>query len=427
MAYREEFSRGAPALPDGSAMKRAAPQSPVGGEGEDVARRDARPSDPAPAGRIETGANAEASAKAGQTAAASASSKPRRKPILFAILAAALAGGGYFGHGWFTHGRFMVSTDDAYVEADITTLSAKVSGYVDYVAVADNQTVKAGDLIAQIDDGDYRLAVKAARDKLATQGSTIDRIGRQIVAARASIGQAAAQVDAARADAERAAADFERQQQLAKADFASKARFDEARADRDRTVAAVKSAQAALAAAQANVDVLAAQQAEAGKVAAELQTSAEKAERDLAFTAIRAPADGVVGNKAVEAGSFVQPGTRLFALVPLTKVHIAANFKETQLKSLRPGQAVHIAVDALPDREILGTVESVSPAAGSVFSLLPAENATGNFTKIVQRVPVRITVPAEIAREGVLRPGLSVVVSVDRREHPADALASAGR
>jgi membrane fusion protein, multidrug efflux system len=344
---------------------------------------------------------------------------PRRKPLILAVLVVALSFGAYEGYGWWTNGRFLISTDDAYVQADITVLAAKVSGYVTEVAVSSNQSVKAGDLVAKIDDGDYRLALKSAQDKLATQQSTIARIGRQIEAAQSSIAQAAAQVEASRADATRAASDFARQQQLAQADFASRARFDEAKADRDRTEAAVKSAQAAVAVAKANADVLSAQQTEAQRVASELQTAVAKAERDLSFTEIRAPVDGVIGNKAVELGTFVQPGARLAALVPLSSVHVDANFKETQLASVRPGQKVHVEVDAFPDRDITGTVESVSPASGSVFSLLPAENATGNFTKIVQRVPVRVAVDPEVAQEGILRPGLSVVVSVDQRDHPA--------
>jgi membrane fusion protein (multidrug efflux system) len=172
--------------------------------------------------------------------------------------------------------------------------------------------------------------------------------------------------------------------------------------------------------------VLGAQKGEAERVAAELATAVERAKRDLSFTEIRAPVDGVIGNKAVEVGTYVQPGARLAALVPLTSVHVDANFKETQLAALTPGQRVHIEVDAFPDRDIVGTVESVSPASGSVFSLLPAENATGNFTKIVQRVPVRIVVAPEVAQEGLLRPGLSVVVSVDRRD-PGTAARTAQR
>jgi membrane fusion protein (multidrug efflux system) len=338
-----------------------------------------------------------------------------KKPVILAVLAAALAFGGYEGFHWWTNGRFMVSTDDAYVQADITILSAKVSGYVASVAITNNQSVKAGDLIAKIDDGDYRLALQSAKDKLATQQSAITRIGRQIEAGRASAAQAEAQVVSAHAEAERAESDYARQQQLARSDYTSRAALENAKAARDRANAEVKSAQAALAAAQANVQVLAAQQTEGERLATEYRTSVEKAERDLSFTEIRAPVDGVIGNKAMEVGTYVQPGARLAALVPLTSVHVDANFKETQLVSLKPGQKVHVKVDAFPDSDIVGTVESVSPASGAVFSLLPPENATGNFTKIVQRVPVRVTVSPEVAQQGLLRPGLSVVVDVDTR------------
>jgi membrane fusion protein (multidrug efflux system) len=338
-----------------------------------------------------------------------------KKPVILAVLVAALAFGGYEGFHWWTDGRFMVSTDDAYVQADITILSAKVSGYVSSVAITNNQSVKARDLIAKIDDGDYRLALQSAKDKLATQQSAITRIGRQIEAGRASAAQAEAQVVSAQAEAERAESDYARQQQLARSDYTSRAALENAKAARDRANAEVKSAQAALAAAQANVQVLAAQQTEGERLAAEYRTSVEKAERDLSFTEIRAPVDGVIGNKAMEVGTYVQPGARLAALVPLTSVHVDANFKETQLVSLKPGQKVHVKVDAFPDSDIVGTVESVSPASGAVFSLLPPENATGNFTKIVQRVPVRVTVSPEVAQQGLLRPGLSVVVDVDTR------------
>nr|WP_245444694.1 HlyD family secretion protein [Microvirga sp. KLBC 81] len=347
--------------------------------------------------------------------AAPAKAKSRKKPVIMALLLSALAFGGYEGFHWWTEGRFMVSTDDAYVQADITILSAKVSGYVSSVAVINNQSVRAGDLIAKIDDGDYRFGLQSAKDKLATQQSSIERIGRQIDAGRASVAQADAQVAAAKAEAERAASDYARQQQLARSDYTSRAALENAKAASDRAEANVKSAQAALAAAKANIDVLSAQQTEARRVAAELQTGVEKAERDLSFTEIRAPADGVIGNKAVEVGTFVQPGARLAALVPLTSVHVDANFKETQLAHLKPGQKVKIEVDAFPDADIVGTVESVSPASGAVFSLLPPENATGNFTKIVQRVPVRVSVSPEVAQQGLLRPGLSVVVDVDTR------------
>jgi len=392
MAYREEFEQGG----------KSASQS--------VTDRQ-----PAQAPAAEQAVEAAGQGEPGQDVAAPAKAKSRRKPVIMAVLLGALAFGGYEGFNWWTEGRFMVSTDDAYVQADITILSAKISGYVSSVAVTNNQSVKAGDLIAKIDDGDYRFALQSAKDKLATQESAIERIGRQIEAGRASVAQAEAQIAAAQAQLERAESDYARQQQLARSDYTSRASLENAKAARDSAQANVRSAQAALAAAKANVEVLAAQQNEARRVAVELQTSVEKAERDLSFTEIRAPADGVIGNKAVEVGTFVQPGARLAALVPLTSVHVDANFKETQIAALKVGQKVKIEVDAFPDADIVGTVESVSPASGAVFSLLPPENATGNFTKIVQRVPVRVSVSPEVAQQGLLRPGLSVVVDVDTR------------
>ncbi|ACL61527.1 HlyD family secretion protein [Methylobacterium nodulans] len=356
--------------------------------------------------------------------AEAAPTRPRRRVrrvVLPLVLLASLGAGGYAGYDWYTTGRFFVSTDDAYVQADIATLAAKVSGYLDAVPVVNGQAVKAGEVIARIDDGDYRLALKAAEDKLATQRSTIARIARQVEAARAQVAQGEAQIDAARADSVRAAADYQRQMQLAQSEFAARARLEQARADRDRSEANVKAAEAQLLAAKANVAVLEAQAKEAESLAAELGTAADRAARDLSFTVLRAPFDGVIGNKAVEAGAYVAPGSRIAALVPLESVRVDANFKETQLARMRVGQPVHIRVDAWPDRDILGTVESLSPASGSVFSLLPPDNATGNFTKIVQRLPVRVRVPAEVAREGLLRPGLSVVARVDTRGLPGDA------
>jgi membrane fusion protein (multidrug efflux system) len=345
---------------------------------------------------------------------------PTRK-ILLAVAALLLTGAGaWYGHHWWTVGRFLVSTDDAYVGANSTTLAAKISGYIATVAVDNNTEVHAGDVIATIDDGDYRLAVDAARDKVATQQATIDRIGRQITAQQAAVDQARAQLASAEAGATRARLELDRQQALATRDFASRQKLEQAQADRDQGTAGVQNARAAVDAALANVDVLQGQQAEAARTLKELQTALAKAERDLSFAVIRAPYDGVLGNRAVQPGDYVQPGQRLASLVPLDAVYVDANFKETQLARLRVGQPVDISVDAVPDRTIEGSVESLAPASGSMFALLPTDNATGNFTKIVQRVPVRIRVPAEVAREKLLRPGMSVVVSVNTK---ADASA----
>jgi membrane fusion protein (multidrug efflux system) len=340
--------------------------------------------------------------------------RPKRLAIVLAILAAAVLGG-WYGHHWWTVGRFMVWTDDAYVGAKMATLAAKVPGYVATLDVEDNATVHAGDVIATIDDGDYKLAVDAARDKLATQQATVDRLGRQITAQQAAVDQAKAQLVSAKAGATRAQLELDRQQALAAKEFSSRQTLEQARANRDQANAAVQSAQAAIDAAVAGVEVSKGQQEEARRTVVELQTALAKAERDLSFTQIRAPFDGVVGNRAIQVGDYVQPGARLLSLVPLDGVYVDANFKETQLAQIRPGERVSIVVDALPGAPIEGTVESVAPASGSVFSLLPPDNATGNFTKIVQRLPVRIRVPPEVARQGALRPGMSVAASVDTR------------
>jgi len=343
------------------------------------------------------------------------SPKARRLALIGAALLLIAGAGGIYGYHWWTVGRFIEATDDAYVGAHNTTLAAKVAGYVASIAVEDNARVRAGDVIATIDDGDFRLAVDSARDKVATQQATVDRIGQQIVAQQASVDQAKAQLVSAQAGATRARLELDRQQLLAQRDFASRQTLEQAQSNRDQGMAGVQSAQAAVDAAAANVDVLKAQQQEAARALDELRTALAKAERDLSFTVIRAPVDGVIGNRAVQTGDYVQTGQRLASLVPLDEIYVDANFKETQLAHLQPGQKVEISVDALPEHAIEGTVTSLAPASGAVFSLLPPDNATGNFTKIVQRLPVRIKVPADVAAQGKLRPGMSVVVSVNTK------------
>jgi membrane fusion protein (multidrug efflux system) len=339
----------------------------------------------------------------------------RRLALIGAAILVVAGAAGTFGYHWWTVGRFIESTDDAYVGAHNTTLAAKVAGYVSAITVEDNSRVHAGDVIATIDDGDYKLAADAARDKVATQEATVERIGRQVVAQQAAVAQAKAQVASADAGATRARLELDRQQSLAQRDFASRQTLEQAQSNRDQAVAAVASARAALDGAAANVDVLKAQQQEASRTLEELKSALAKAERDLSFAVIRAPVDGVIGNRAVQTGDYVQTGQRLASLVPLDEVYVDANFKETQLAHLHPGQKVEISVDALPEHAIEGTVASLAPASGAVFSLLPPDNATGNFTKIVQRLPVRISVPAEVAAQGRLRPGMSVVVDIDTR------------
>src|SRR5580692_6059484 len=346
------------------------------------------------------------------------------------LILAALGYGGKTAYDYFVTGRFLVSTDDAYVGADTAIIAAKAMGHLTEVPVVDNQVVHKGDLLAAIDDGDYQNAIDAARARIGTEDATIARFARQIEAQAAIIAQAGAQVDSAAAQVKSAAADVERAGlehdrsfKLAQTNFGSQQRLEQATADRDRTVAALAaskasqaSAAAALDGAKANLDVLKAQKDEAARQRNELVTTQAMAERNLSFTRVLAPFDGIVGNKAAQVGNLVQPGTRLMALVPLAASYVDANFKETQLGDIKPGQKADVAVDALDGKVVEGVVSSISPASGAQFSLLPPDNATGNFTKVVQRVAVRITFPAEVLKQVPLRSGLSVVATIHTRD-----------
>ncbi len=358
----------------------------------------------------------------GAAAAPAAPAKSgKRKFILFGFLALLVLAAASYATYYVLVGRFYVSTDDAYVRANNTMLGARVAGHIAAILPGDNTLVHKGDTILKIDDGDYKIAVDAARTRIATQEATIARIGRQVTAAVIAVEQAQANLASAEAGLKRADLDYDRQQSLSNKGFASHATFEQSEAARDQGVAGVKAAQAAFDAARDNVEVTKAQQAEAQAQLAELKTQLAKAERDLDFTFVRAPVDGIFSNRLVNTGDYITLGQRLGNVVPLDDVFIDANFKETQLKRIRPGQPVTIKVDAYGFRKFAGTVESISPAAGSVFTLLPPDNATGNFTKIVQRLPVRVRVPKNVARENLLRAGMSVYATVDTNLGAEDA------
>jgi membrane fusion protein (multidrug efflux system) len=353
-----------------------------------------------------------------------------RRVLLPIIVLGAIGYGGKLSYDYFVEGRFIVSTDDAYVGADTAIISAKLSGYVVDVAVANNQAVHKGDLLVRIDPVDYQLAIDAARNKIASQEATIARVGRQADAQLATIAGAQAQLEAAQsqldgnqADARRASLQFDRAQKLTGINVGSEQQLEVATADKARTISAVATsranianAQAALAASKATLDVLNAQKVEAERLRAELQTSLEKAQHDMSFTEIRAPFDGVVGNKAVVLGQYAQPGTRLLALVGPASTYVDANLKETQLETVHVGQHVDVAIDSRGGATVPGVVQSIAPGSGAQFSLLPPDNATGNFTKVVQRVAVRIALSPDDVKAAHLVPGLSVVASIHTRD-----------
>ncbi len=351
-------------------------------------------------------------------AAAPAATPKRRRFIFPVIVIAALAAGGWYGYEWWTNGRFMISTDDAYIEGDIASISPKVSGYIEKVNVVANQRVKAGDPLITLDKEDYRIAADQAQAQIDTEKLSLQRFDAQIVGADASVQQAQAQKTALQATVRGAEITLKRASDLQSKAVGTVASLDSATIALDQAKANLIGADAAIATATANIAVLKAQRAEAESTIRSLELARDKAQRDLGFTVLKAPYDGIVGNLAVQDGDLVSAGQRLAALVPVDQLYIDANFKETQIAHMVPGSKVNIHVDAFDEEPIVGTVQSISPASGSVFSLLPAENATGNFTKVIQRVPVRIGFPKEVLESGRLRAGLSVVVDVDTRTAP---------
>lgn len=346
-----------------------------------------------------------------------------RRIALGLVALVVLAGLGFGGNYWWQTGRFQQSTDDAYVESDISAISPRIDGYIQEVRVADNQAVKAGDVLALIDARDFRAHLDQAKASLATDEAAVATYDSQIEFQQSKIAQAQAQLDFAGAELVRAQATYDRRKTMVDDKIISVQEMDDASADFRKGKADVVQMRAALVAERGQLAVVEAERRQAVAKVAQSQAEVELAASELDKTTIRAPIDGVVGDRSVRPGQFVKQGQQLLALVPID-MHVVANFKETQLGHIRPGQSVEIHVDAFPDQTVIGTVESFSPASGAMFSLLPAENATGNFTKIVQRVPVRIGLPRGGALAGLLRPGLSVVVSIDTRANGGEALAA---
>lgn len=359
-------------------------------------------------------APAPAPKQAGEPISAARKLPPIRRIVMIVLAVVALGFAFKYAYQYIAVGRFQISTDDAYVKADTSILSAKVAGLVMETPVRNNASVKAGDVILRLDAKDYDLAVSAAKAKLATQQASLAVIAQQKIAQAAQISAAQAQVESARAVELNAALTQQRNSQMVKTNVGTQQALDDANKARATAQASVTAAEANVVAAQAQLGVLAANEQQANSAMAELNVALEKAQSDMSFAEIHAPFDGVIANRAVAVGQFVQPGTNLMALVPVEKSFITANFKETQLADIHPGQKVEISVDALKSQTFEGVVDSISPSSGAEFSLLPPDNATGNFTKITQRFPVKILLPPQVSLK--LRPGQSVSVDIDTRD-----------
>jgi membrane fusion protein, multidrug efflux system len=315
-------------------------------------------------------------------------------------------------------GKYFQSTDDAYVEADMVVSSPKVSGYVDQVYVVDNQQVKAGDPLVRIDPRDYRAQVAQYRAQIDVAAADSDNARAEIGEQEAAVAMNQAQLVSAESDASFAAAQVTRYEPLARSGAETSEKLTSLRDQAAKSTASVAAQRASLLQAQRRIESLKAQlrQADAQREAAQAQLDA--ASVNLEATTVRASIDGRVGDKSVQLGQYVQAGSRMMSIVPVAKPYVTANFKETQIGRMRPGQPATISVDALPDIILKGHVESIAPGTGSQFSVLPPQNATGNFTKIVQRVPVRIAIDRGANTQGVLVPGLSVTAEVDTSSEP---------
>lgn len=348
----------------------------------------------------------------------SAATPPKRRRLLrVALLLAVVLVLALGGNWWFRVGRYMESTDNAYVQGDIAQLGARIEGDVAELLVADNQAVEAGQPLIRLEDRDWRARRDSAAAALAQAEAGIATTRAQIGQQRAQIASAEAQVTQAEAERIRAIADAARYGSLAQSGFGSRENAERTLADRRKAEASEAAARAAADAARAQLPVLEAQLATAEGRRAEAAAQLSLAENNLSYTLIRAPFAGVAGNRTAQIGAHVMPGQNLIAVAqPPSRQWVTANFKETQLVRMRPGQPVTLTLDA-GGHELHGTVLSLAPATGALFSLLPPENATGNFTKIVQRVPVRIAL-APGQDPSVLRPGLSVEARVDTRDDP---------
>jgi membrane fusion protein (multidrug efflux system) len=345
----------------------------------------------------------------------------KRLPLLIAaVVGVALIVGGFV---WWQGKQRWEATDNAFVAADTTAVSPQIDGYVVEVLVADNQRVQAGQVLLRLDDADARAALAQAQANLAAVQAGVRNVDARAAQEQAMIASRAAAVTQAQAQADLAREQVARYGKLADQGWVSQQRIQTERAGARTAQAGVAEAQAALVAEQRTAGVLGSTRSQSVASVQQAQAAVDQARLALDRTVIRAPVGGVVGARGVRVGQYVRPGGQILSIVPLGDAYVVANFKETQLDRLRLGQTVHIEADAFPGRDLTGQVESFAPATGSEFALIPVENATGNFTKITQRVPVRIRVDPRAG--AALRPGLSVEVKVDLKSRGGQSFAEA--
>jgi membrane fusion protein (multidrug efflux system) len=304
-------------------------------------------------------------------------------------------------------------TDNAYVRGDVTSLAPKVAGYVRAVEVEDNETVQAGDVLFRIEDREYRARLAQAVANVEAAKARLTNVDAETRLQHVLIQQAEAQRRAAAAELDLATKASDRRRSLIRTNAVSQAQLDESEAARSRADAGVAAAAATVEAQQQRITVLAAQREAAVAAVAQAQAARDLAQIDLADTVVRAPVNGVVGNRQVRVGRLVTPGASLLDIVPVQDVWVVANFKETQVEHIRLGQRARITIDGYPGTAIDGVVDSFAPGSGSAFSLLPADNATGNFVRVVQRVPVKVRFTGN-PLPGRIVPGLSARVSIER-------------
>ena len=334
-----------------------------------------------------------------------------RRLLLAGAAVAALSGAVWYGWDYWTVGRFLVSTDDAYVKADNTTIAPKVSGYLSAVLVGDNERVKAGQVLARIDDRDFVVALDQAKADVAAAKATIASKQAQLDVQQAVITAAKATIEVDTATKTFAGQENKRYTDLASTGYGSVQNAQAAQSRNAGAEAAIQRDQANLISALKQVDLIKAELAQAVAASARAAAQQRQAELNLSYTTITAPLDGVVGNRTLRTGQYVQAGTQLMSLVPATGAYIVANFKETQLTNVHEGQKVDVEVDMFPGKVVHGHVDSLAPASGQEFALLPPDNATGNFTKVVQRIPVKIALEGGAPIE--LRPGMSVIPTIE--------------